>query len=171
MDIGEPVNVLIEVSSGRDLMVGDIKTSDPYVVCCLGQGEEMHRTKHIPKTLNPKWGAEDNNTFLLDCPVAKLLDQEGLFFVVRDFDMVSKDDSLGHVFIKAKDIRNDSPTASTFERKITPPKGIEKDKDCGHLTIRLRKASPEDIASIQKGEKKNYFWGQDGVFDEWWVNE
>jgi hypothetical protein len=40
---------LIEIVSGFDLPIGDFKTSDPYVICMLGQ-QEVHRTKHISGT-------------------------------------------------------------------------------------------------------------------------
>jgi Ca2+-dependent lipid-binding protein len=43
------LKILVEISSGRDLMVGDIVTSDPYVVVLLGE-EEVHRTHYIAKT-------------------------------------------------------------------------------------------------------------------------
>lgn len=49
MDIGERVSILVEISSGKNLMIGDIATSDPYVVACLGT-KEIHRTKHKFKT-------------------------------------------------------------------------------------------------------------------------
>ena len=45
----EKVKILIEITSGRELMIGDITSSDPYVVVMLGN-EEIHRTKYISKT-------------------------------------------------------------------------------------------------------------------------
>lgn len=48
-DIGEELNILIEIVSGRGLLVGDRTSSDPYVIVKLGD-EEVHRTKYISKT-------------------------------------------------------------------------------------------------------------------------
>jgi hypothetical protein len=45
----ETVTWLFEIVSGFDLPIGDFKTSDPYVVCMLGN-QEVHRTKHIEKS-------------------------------------------------------------------------------------------------------------------------
>ena len=109
-------------------------------------------------SLNPKWGPKEDNTFLLDCTLAEFADNDGIWFVVRDYDLVSGDDSLGQVRIKADDLAVDaSGTPKTFERKINPPKSAKPGTDCGFLTIRCRFASPEDVKSIKKGEKKSYF--------------
>lgn len=45
----EKVSLLFEIVSGWNLPIGDLKTSDPYVVCMLGR-REVHRTKHISAT-------------------------------------------------------------------------------------------------------------------------
>jgi Ca2+-dependent lipid-binding protein len=47
--LDDKLKILIEISSGRDLMVGDITSSDPYVIVMLGK-EQVHKTNHIPKT-------------------------------------------------------------------------------------------------------------------------
>lgn len=45
----EKISLLFEIVSGWDLPIGDMTTSDPYVVCMLGR-REVHRTKHISGT-------------------------------------------------------------------------------------------------------------------------
>lgn len=45
----EKVSLLLEVVSGWDLPIGDLTTSDPYVVCMFGR-REIHRTKYISGT-------------------------------------------------------------------------------------------------------------------------
>jgi hypothetical protein len=45
----EKISMLFEIVSGWDLPIGDLKTSDPYVICMVGR-REMHRTKHISGT-------------------------------------------------------------------------------------------------------------------------
>ena len=48
-DIGQDLKILVEIVSGRHLLVGDRTSSDPYVIAKLGK-REVHRTKHISKT-------------------------------------------------------------------------------------------------------------------------
>lgn len=45
----EKLTLLIEIVSGWDLPIGDLLSSDPYVVCLLGS-KEVHRTKYIKST-------------------------------------------------------------------------------------------------------------------------
>jgi hypothetical protein len=45
----EKVTLLFEIVSGWDLPIGDLSTSDPFVVCTVGR-REVHRTKHISGT-------------------------------------------------------------------------------------------------------------------------
>lgn len=45
----EKITLLVEIVSGWQLPIGDISTSDPYVIVALGR-EEVHRTKHISST-------------------------------------------------------------------------------------------------------------------------
>jgi hypothetical protein len=45
----ETVTLLIEFVSGWQLPIGDFATSDPYVIAMMGH-QEIHRTKHIPRT-------------------------------------------------------------------------------------------------------------------------
>ena len=46
---GEKRNILIEIMSCWDLLVGDYKSSDPYVKVKLGT-KHVHKTKYIPET-------------------------------------------------------------------------------------------------------------------------
>lgn len=48
-DIREDLKILIEISSARDIMIGDFTSSDPYVIVKLGD-KVVHTTKHISKT-------------------------------------------------------------------------------------------------------------------------
>jgi hypothetical protein len=45
----ERITLLVEIVSGWDLPVGDLMTSDPFVVCLLGR-REVHRTKYLSGT-------------------------------------------------------------------------------------------------------------------------
>ena len=45
----EEVKLIVEIVAARDLIIGDLYSSDPYVKVCLGT-KEIHKTKHISKT-------------------------------------------------------------------------------------------------------------------------
>lgn len=45
----ETITLLVEIVSGWDLPIGDLSTSDPYVICMLGH-REVHRTSYISST-------------------------------------------------------------------------------------------------------------------------
>jgi hypothetical protein len=45
----ETITLLVEIVSGWDLPIGDLRTSDPYVICMLGH-QEVHRTDYISST-------------------------------------------------------------------------------------------------------------------------
>lgn len=49
MDITKELKILIEISSARGLLIGDITSSDPYVIVTMGK-EQVHKTKYISKT-------------------------------------------------------------------------------------------------------------------------
>lgn len=160
-DIGEDLKILIEISSARDLLIGDFTSSDPYVIVKLDD-EIIHTTKHISKDLNPVWGPENENTFILHCVAAKLFDANGLLFEVKDFDLLTSDDPLGTVKIPGNTLCGKFP--SVLERAIQPPEG-HAGEDVGYLTIRCRPATPEDAESLEKKEHKALFKVKTGIFD------
>lgn len=45
----ENIKILVEIVAAYDLPVGDLKSSDPYVLVRMGS-REIHRTKHLSKT-------------------------------------------------------------------------------------------------------------------------
>ena len=45
----DKLSLKIAIVSCRELLIGDLKTSDPYVKVSLGF-EDLHKTKHILKT-------------------------------------------------------------------------------------------------------------------------
>ena len=46
---GDRIQLLIEIVSGVNVPVGDLLTSDPYVIVRMGN-REVHRTEYIPQT-------------------------------------------------------------------------------------------------------------------------
>lgn len=114
------------------------------------------------KSLNPVWGPQDENTFILHTIAAKLFDADGLQFILKDFDLISADDPLGSVVIPGSALCGEFQ--SVMERAINPPEGHEG-KNVGYLTIRCRRATPEDAKSLKKKEHKALFEVKTGVFD------
>lgn len=48
-DITDQLTFLVEIVSAWDIPIGDIVSTDPYVVCMMGK-EKIHRTKFLSKT-------------------------------------------------------------------------------------------------------------------------
>jgi len=158
----EKIDLLFEIVSAYDLPVGDYLSSDPYVSAFLGH-QEIHRTEYRQKTLNPVWTLSSGSLFLLHIESRRFFIEEGVRFVVKDFDKMGKDEVLGickvdpKVFYKAKGER--------MEFKLTPPR-LENagSKDGpngvtpGTLIIRCRRATAYDqkfMADFDKQESKN----------------
>lgn len=45
----ETIILLFEIVSGYDLPIGDLKSSDPFVIAMMGH-QEVHRTHYLEKT-------------------------------------------------------------------------------------------------------------------------
>ena len=153
MDLMHLVNVedkilLIEIVSCRDLLVAD-KTgeSDPYVKIKMGK-KDLHRTKHILKTLNPVFTEETNNSYVLDMPAMELYGKKGIQLKVKDWDRgIRGDDDLGTVNIPADTLYNFGEDTKEF--KLDPPPG--KSDHAGYISIRCTEIGAEERDSRKKG--------------------
>ena len=95
------IQLLIEIVSATHLPVADRmnKSSDPFVVVYLGN-EQIHRTRHIPRTLNPIWTIDTGCLFLLSTTAQDFFRaNNGLTFVVQDHDRIKTNDVLGMVAV------------------------------------------------------------------------
>ncbi len=45
----ENIKILVDIVAAYDLPVGDLRSSDPYVLVRMGS-REIHRTKYLSKT-------------------------------------------------------------------------------------------------------------------------
>ncbi|XP_066912106.1 intersectin-1-like isoform X2 [Clytia hemisphaerica] len=96
-EVGRLVVTIIE---GADLQPSDPNgTSDPY--CEVSMGSQEHRTKVIPKDLNPKW----NSTMVFNI---KDLDKDVLCITVFDRDFFSPNDFLGRTEVSIASIMKHS---------------------------------------------------------------
>lgn len=128
-----------EIVSCRRLLSADANgSSDPYVKAKVGS-EELHKTGHIRKTLNPNFTAAQNNAFLMDLSTEKLFSQ-GLRIKVLDWDRgVAKDDDLGWVHISGETLYK----CRVKEYPLNPPPGKENE-DVGCVTIRVSEITEQE---------------------------
>ena len=101
----ESLTLDLTIVSGRDLVpkdrnaYGKYTSSDPYVRVFLA-GELVHKTKVVPRTLNPTWAKEEASyqTKLVGQNARDLLNHpKPLHFVIYDKDQIGDDDCMGDV--------------------------------------------------------------------------
>ncbi|KAL7573033.1 hypothetical protein ACA910_018725 [Epithemia clementina (nom. ined.)] len=138
----DEVTFLIEILSGWDLPIGDLKKSDPYVVCTFN-GRDIHKTLHISNTLDPIWTVKTGSLFLFTVDPETLFLSEGLLFTVKDYDTFGANEKLGYFYV--------SPTliykarGERWEFKLLPMQGSKKTKIPGYVGIKCRRATEYDI--------------------------
>ena len=136
----EKLDLLIEIVSGWSLPVADVTSSDPFVVCSIN-GKEVHRTKYIPKSLNPIWTLQTGSLFILSIDSKDLFAGDGLFCRVVDYDVISSDD-LGMFVVPPDVLYTANGEREVF--KLKPPPRSKKMEVPGHLAIRCRRATQYD---------------------------
>lgn len=136
---GDEIDLLVEIASCRGLLVGDFRSSDPYVKVKLG-GADVHETKHISSTLDPVFTSDYDPTFPLSVRKKELTEKGGLYFKVKDYDPGRSNDELGGVLVSAEDLLSPAAAAGAVEYKLDPPKG-KKGKDAGYISIRCKASS------------------------------
>lgn len=95
------IQLLIEIVSATDLPIADRmkQSSDPYVIVYLGH-EEIHRTSHIPKTLNPIWTIDTGCLCLLSMSAQEFFQPAaGLTFALKEHDALTANEMLGSVSV------------------------------------------------------------------------
>lgn len=149
MRLDEQLTFLVEIASGWNLPAGDFTSSDPFV-CCMIDGDEVHRTKYISKTLDPIWTVTTGSLFLLKIDVKRLFRGEGLLCIVQDFDKLGGNERLGSITIPPKTIYD--AKGERLEFKLGPPPGKTDDVP-GYLAVRIRRATKYDIEFMTKMEE------------------
>jgi len=148
----EVVTYLFEIVSGYDLPVGDFNTSDPYVTANFGN-QEVHRTSFLSKTLNPVWTLKTGSLFLFQIESRRFFIEEGMKFVVKDYDKLGKHDLLGFCQVDAEVLYQ--ANGERMEFKLTHPKCKTTDrKEQGILVIRCRRATPYDQKFMEEHDKQ-----------------
>jgi hypothetical protein len=147
----ETITFLFEIASAYDIPIGDYTTSDPYVIAVLGH-QEIHRTKFLSKTLNPIWTLKTGSLFLLTVESKRFFIEDGMKFIIKDYDKIGKHDVLGIVNVEPKILYNS--TGQRLEYKLQPPPNSKVKDVPGILVIRCRRASQYDIKFMIDYEKK-----------------
>jgi len=145
---GGRIRLLIEIVSGINLPVADRTATDPYVIVRLGGSHEVHRTKPIYKTVNPIWTIDSGSLFLLDVTPEEFFGSaEGLSFILRDYDKISSNDTLGKVFVSQENLLNGDGDRVEFDLVESCSKNK---KQPGRLVLRFRKAAEEDVLFMER---------------------
>jgi hypothetical protein len=130
-----PYKLLLTILRGYDLPIGDLTTSDPFVVIKLN-GKLIGQTKVIyANHRTPEW----NEGFF--CPVQHV--GQKVLLEVFDEDLVTAPDLLGTVTINLRDL-----TIGKLETIVFPLKNAGKFKSEGSITVSVLFARREGTISI-----------------------
>ncbi|KAJ1651641.1 Tricalbin-2 [Dispira simplex] len=127
LDISESVTNMgtlrVEVLSAQDLPAADTSgTSDPYVVVSLN-GEKVHKTPAIKKSLAPIWRS------VVDIPLM-IRHQSHLQFEVFDWNKIQSHTRLGMVNVPLRDLLVNQVVTESY-------KLLEKGKPSGVIRVRM----------------------------------
>ncbi|CAI5472228.1 unnamed protein product [Closterium sp. Yama58-4] len=127
----------VEIIEATDLVVADMTGySDPYTIGKIG--EATFQTKHISRTLNPKWYEE----FRVSVPVWDP-DVTFLQLVVKDRDTFSADESIGKANVNLNVLRDGQRHALWL-----PLQGVKSGKL--HVAVTLKEQSVESNVVVHE---------------------
>eukprot|EP01095_Lingulamoeba_sp_RSL-Kostka_P016011 TRINITY_DN760_c0_g1_i1.p1 TRINITY_DN760_c0_g1~~TRINITY_DN760_c0_g1_i1.p1 ORF type:complete len:264 (-),score=76.96 TRINITY_DN760_c0_g1_i1:147-938(-) len=86
--------VFIHLIEGKNLVIKDIKSSDPY--CIVKLGAQTRKSERKDSTLNPKW----DEKIQFNMPMVDKI----LKITVMDYDKISKDDFMGDCEVDLSDL-------------------------------------------------------------------
>ncbi|XP_071699731.1 probable ADP-ribosylation factor GTPase-activating protein AGD11 [Rutidosis leptorrhynchoides] len=143
--------IKVNVVRGIDLVIRDVRSSDPYVMLSLGN--QSVRTRVIKKNLNPIW----NETLMLSIPD----NVPPLIVCVFDKDKFTTDDFMGEaefdidpLVAAANDleIRNPSSDPSKKIEKVRDGKGKNPVVNNGMITVADGKAKQGVVLKLENVE-------------------
>ncbi|CAA7410401.1 unnamed protein product [Spirodela intermedia] len=106
----------VRVVRGKNLVVRDVRASDPYVV--IKMGDQKLKTRVVKKNINPEWN--DDLTLSVVDPA------QAIKLVVYDKDTFSVDDPMGNAdfdlrpFLEAVQMRSAGATDEAVAKKVGP---------------------------------------------------
>jgi len=152
----EFVSLLVEIMSAKDLLKADLLgKSDPYVRIAL-DGNDVHQTKFIRQTLNPKWTEGHKNKFVWNGKAKNLQRAGGFVFLLMDHDTFSADDPLGDFCVAMEDLVTMNGRAVEYD--VTPPAHKRTETEtAGSCKIRVSLACAADRKKYSAVSNK-VFW-------------
>ena len=96
----------------------------------------------LSNRLDPIWTLKTGSLFILTTESRKLFLDDGMRFIVKDFDQLGKDEVLGTVHVKPQVWYQSK--GERMEFKLQPPHGSKDTEVPGYLVLRIRRASEYD---------------------------
>ena len=137
------IQILVEIVSASKLPAIELTPTDPYVIVRMG-GKEIHRTDYIARNTDPIWTLDQGSLFLLEMSPEEFFScSGGMSFVVKDYDALGSNPTLGnvtiplHALLDGKGKRNSYP----LEVGTKSTRKIQKSGDNGKLYLRFKRAN------------------------------
>lgn len=140
-EMNEKLQLNFKVVSCRNLLKGDVSSSDPYVKFLLGK-KELHRTKNLLNTLNPVFGPQHRNEFNTEIVFRDLVQANGVTIEVMDWDAVGGHDIIGYVDISPEYLSELTESGKPTSIQLQVPAG-RKEKTSGYMILRIQYAEEE----------------------------
>jgi Ca2+-dependent lipid-binding protein len=115
-------SLTVTVVNGKDLVVRDKDTSDPYVKLRVGLDGDWTKTKVVRNSLDPEY----NEKFTLHVSDPS---KQHLYIEIWDSDMLSKDDFMGRGEVIIEHLKHKKTTKLTISLK---------DVETGSITVVLQ---------------------------------
>mmetsp|Transcript_26251 Transcript_26251/g.63968 ORF Transcript_26251/g.63968 Transcript_26251/m.63968 type:complete len:266 (+) Transcript_26251:174-971(+) len=149
----DTLNLDFSIISCRNLLVGDVRSSDPYVRILLGE-KLLHKTKHVTKSLNPVFSAGKENEFSAPINYGELKKAGGLSIEVVDWDRIGSDDLIGFATIEPPRLLELSkcPKTSSIELQVPPGR---KETEAGFIDVVIFDPKNRDNLENEPQTKKD----------------
>ncbi|KAI3495542.1 hypothetical protein L1887_37885 [Cichorium endivia] len=139
--------IKVNVVRGIDLVIRDVRSSDPYVMLCLGN--QSVKTRVIKSNLNPVW----NEKLMLSIPD----DLPPLKVIVFDKDKFTTDDYMGEAEIEIEPLVSaaralENGNANEAEKKLLEDKDKPYVTKNGTVKLAEKKATQEVFLKLQNVE-------------------
>lgn len=158
-EMGDGINILVEIVSATDLPVADISSTDAYCIVRL-KGKEIHRTEVISKDLSPIWTLENGSLFILKTTPEEFFGStSGMTFLLKDYDAVGQNDLIGSVIVPLNDLLEGNGDRIEFD--IVPDKSMlaQFEGKSPKLNLRFKRASRSDCDFMDAFADKNKKYG------------
>lgn len=105
---------------------------------------------HDRYSLDPIWTVKTQSLFLLEIDAEELFIEDGMTFLVKDFDQFGGHETLGVVHVPPKTLYLANGERMEFKLQAVP--GKTRDEVPGYLALRCRRASAYDKSFMESCE-------------------